>query len=288
MNIIQSLILGIVQGVTEFLPISSSGHLILAPKIFGWADQGLSFTVALHWGTLFGVVGYFYKDWIRMFHSSLRGVPTLWRNDAAISREEHHDDPRKKYGIASVAKLSRNDSKILWFIIIATIPGAIAGYFLEGMAETIFRSSTLVALTLIIAGLVLYFADVIGKKNRNVRDIGFKIALVIGLAQMLAIIPGVSRSGITISMALFLGLKRKDAARFSFLLATPIILGAGLIKIPDIISSGINMAFVVGFLASGISGFLAVKWLLKYVEGRSYLAFVIYRIILGAGILFFL
>lgn len=265
MDIFQSLILGIIQGITEFLPISSSGHLILAPKIFGWIDQGLSFTVALHWGTLFGVIGYFYRDWLQIFSFAFR--------------------KNKKVLTVVSTKVSTFNNNILLFIIVATIPGAIAGYFLEDLAETIFRNPILVASTLIGAGVILYFADRFGKKYHKINNITLKTALIIGFAQALAIVPGVSRSGITISAALFLGLNRKDSAHFSFLLAAPIILGAGLIKISDIISSGIDAAFIVGFLASAVAGFLSIKWLLKYVESRSYFIFVVYRMVLGALIL---
>ena len=261
MDIFQSIILGITQGITEFLPISSSGHLILIPKIFGWQDSGLSFTIALHWGTLFGVIGYFYKDWLKIFKN-------------AFIRADNTNES--------------NQNKILYFIAIATIPGALAGYFFENYAETIFRNSTLVSITLIAAGIILFISDVTGKKIRQINSITLKSAIIIGFAQALAIIPGVSRSGITIAAALFLGLSRNDAARFSFLLATPIILGAGLIKLPSILNSGIDSIFIAGFLSSAIAGFLSIKWLLKYLQTKSYFIFVIYRIILGIIFLLFI
>lgn len=259
MNIFQSIILGITQGITEFLPISSSGHLILVPKIFGWDDPGLSFTVALHWGTLFGVIGYFYKDWLKIFKNALNP------NNA-----------------------TDNNNKILYFIAIATIPGAITGYFLKNAAETIFRSSILVSIALIAAGAILYFADKFGKKNREIKNITLKAAIIIGIMQAIAIIPGVSRSGITIAAALFWGFSGKESAYFSFLLATPIILGAGLVKLPDILNSGIDAAFIAGFLSSAIAGFLSIKWLLKYVQTKSYFIFVIYRVMLGILFLIFI
>lgn len=260
MSIIQSSILGLIQGVTEFLPISSSGHLIIMPKFFGWNDPGLSFTIALHWGTLAGVIGYFYKDWLRLFKNAFAFL-----------------NNRNNYNAKS--------DKTLFLIIVATIPGAIAGYFLEDFAETVFRSPLLTATSLIIAGLILYAADSFGKKHKEIGHITIKAALFIGIAQILAIIPGVSRSGITISAALLLGLNRKESATFSFLLATPIILGAGLIKSPDIINNGINMAFMAGFLSSAVAGFLSIKWLLKYIQNNNYSIFTIYRIILGIIIL---
>lgn len=261
MGIFQSIILGITQGITEFLPISSSGHLILVPRIFGWNDPGLSFTIALHWGTLFGVIGYFYKDWLKIFKNTF---------------------------IHSGDSTNNNQDKILYFILIATIPGALAGYFLENSAETIFRNPILVSIALIVAGIILYIADKFGKKNRETHNITLKTALLIGLAQALAIVPGVSRSGITITAALFLGLSRKDAASFSFLLATPIILGTGLIKLPDILNSGIDSVFIAGFFSSAIAGFFSIKWLLKYVQTKSYFIFVIYRVILGLIFLIFI
>ena len=261
MDLLQSIILGIIQGITEFLPISSSGHLILIPKIFGWNDPGLSFTVALHWGTLFGIIGYFYKDWLKIFKNAF---------------------------VHSGDSIGNNQDKILYFILIATIPGALAGYFLEGKAETIFRNPILVSVALIAAGIILFVSDTTGEKNRQINSITLKSAILIGIAQAIAIIPGVSRSGITIAAALFLGLSGKDAARFSFLLATPIILGAGLIKLPDILNSGIDGIFIAGFMSSAIAGFLSIKWLLKYLQTKNYFIFVIYRIILGILFLIFI
>ncbi|OWK27337.1 MAG: undecaprenyl-diphosphatase UppP [Parcubacteria group bacterium GW2011_GWA2_38_13b] len=261
MGIIQSIILGITQGITEFLPISSSGHLILIPKIFGWNDPGLSFTIALHWGTLFGVIGYFYKDWLKIFKNAF---------------------------IYSDNSIDNNQNKILYFIIIATIPGAFAGYFLESKAETIFRNPILVSVTLIVAGIILFISDIMGEKNRQISSITLKSAVLVGLAQAIAIVPGVSRSGITIAAAMFLGLSRKDSAHFSFLLATPIILGAGLVKLPDILNSGVDNIFIAGFLFSAIAGFFSIKWLLKYVQTKNYFIFVIYRIILGMVFLIFI
>lgn len=261
MDLSQSIILGITQGITEFLPISSSGHLILVPKIFGWNDPGLSFTVALHWGTLFSVITYFYKDWVKIFKNAF----------VHADNTDHN-----------------NQNKILYFIAIATIPGALAGYFLENFAETIFRNTALVSYALIAAGIILYFADKLGAKNRETHDITLKTALIIGLSQALAIIPGISRSGITITAALFIGLSGKDAAHFSFLLATPIIMGAGIIKLPDIFNSGIDGLFIAGFLSSAIAGFLSIQWLLKYAQTKSYFIFAIYRLLLGLMFLIFL
>ena len=246
-SLFQSLILGIVQGLTEFLPISSSAHLILIPRLFGWEDQGLSFDVALHLGTLVAVLAYFWRDILEI--------------------------------------LTSKDRKTLFFLIVATIPGAIAGFLLEHKAETVFRSPQLIAWTLILMGAALGLADWLGKEDKTMADLTFKIALIIGLSQSLALIPGVSRSGITIMTALFLGLKRREAARFSFLLSAPIIAGAGILKLKTILHSPDHLSLGIGFLAAALSGFLAIWAIMKYVQTRRYTPFVIYRWILGLFVL---
>ncbi len=269
MEIIQSIILGVVQGVTEFLPISSSGHLILIPNIFGWEDQGLAFDVALHWGTLVAILVYFRKDWMKIFRESY-----LLKNI--------------KHQILSIKQNSKLSNDPLFIIIIATIPGGIVGLLLSNCAETVFRNPLIIAGTLLIGAALLFYADKTGKKKSDLKNLSLRIGVIIGLFQALAIVPGVSRSGITITVALLLGMKRTDAARFSFLLSTPIILGAGIKEFPSLLESGLDTTILIGVLVSAVSGYLTIKYMLKYLENKGYNIFVGYRVVLALVILFFL
>jgi len=261
-NIFQSAILGILQGAGEFLPISSTAHLTLAPYFFHWKDPGLSFDVALHLGTLIAVVGYFWRDWMEIFKLTLENL------------SQKSKVKNKKYG-----------SNILYFIILATIPGVLAGYFLENKAETVFRNPSLIASALALAGVILYLADRYAKQEQGTEGINLKKSLVIGLAQAVAIIPGISRSGATITAGLFTGLDRKSAARFSFLLSTPIIFGAVALKLPQLLAGRVDAGIIVGVLTSALSGYLAIKYLLKFVENSSYKVFVWYRLVLALAII---
>lgn len=258
MDILQSIILGIVQGLGEFLPISSTAHLILVPFFTGWKDPGLSFDVAMHAGTLFAVIIYFWSDWTEILKIAFLG---------------------KKY------QSNKYNSNILWLLVIGTIPGAVIGFFLEDAVDGIFRSSYLIAGTLAVFGLILFLLDKYATHKRELDKIGLKDVLIIGLAQAVAIIPGVSRSGATISAGLALGLSRVSAARFSFLLSTPIILGATLSQIPDLIEGGINSGIILGVIVSAVSGYLAIKYLIKFVENYSYRVFFWYRLILALVII---
>lgn len=251
MNILQSIILGLAQGLGEFLPISSSGHLVILPWLFNFKDPGLAFDVALHWGTLIAVLAYFGKDWVRLL-SSLFG---RGQNDSI-----------------------KQDRKMLGMIIIASIPGALFGYLLDDWAETSFRAPLLIAGTLAIMGLILGWSDKVGKKERNFETIGLGDSILIGISQAIAIIPGVSRSGATISMALFRNINREAAARFSFLLSTPIIFGAGLVKVPELVNEGITSGIIIGTFIAALSGFLSIKYLLRYIQTKNYRPFVWYRI----------
>ncbi len=258
MDFIQAIVLGLVQGLGEFLPISSSGHLVLVPWIFNWKDPGLAFDVALHFGTLIAVLWYFKKDWFHIF------------------------DEARKNGVKNMNK------SLLFFILIATIPGVIFGLLFNDYAETIFRNPAIVASTLVIGGILLYFVDKRMNHQKNLELINWKVALLIGIAQAVAIVPGVSRSGATITMALAFGFSRKDSARFSFLLSTPIILGAVILKANDFIRDGLTVESVVGMLVAGISGYLAIAFLIKFVEKTSYAVFFWYRLALAVVIVLFL
>jgi len=249
----RAIALGILQGLGEFLPISSSGHLIVVPWLMGWPDSGLAFDVALHLGTLVAVALAFWRDWVRLLGAGFRGL-------------------------VSGRLLADADSRLLVYLALASVPGAIAGLLLEHRAETAFRSPGLVALMMALMGLVLWAAD--GKAGRGAEPdvVSFRDAMLIGLAQALAIVPGTSRSGATISMALFLGHRREAAARFSFLLALPITAGAALVKVPHLLRDGGDHGPVLaGMLAAAASGLLAIRFLLSYVRTRTYVPFVMYR-----------
>lgn len=258
MEISQAIILGIIQGLTEFLPISSSGHLVLVPWFLNWEDPGLSFDVALHLGTLVAVVGYFWRDWIGIFSSFFCKNETKKASNQQVY-------PRS----------------LLWMILIATIPGIFAGYFLNEQAETFFRNPYLIAMALVVFGTLLFWADKRSRQTRTIKEISLKDSLIIGFAQSIAIIPGVSRSGITITAGLQQGLKRKEAARFSFLLSTPIIFGAAAYQSKDLITSGIGLVQIMGIVASAVSGYIAIFWLIRFVEKASYRVFFWYRLFIG-------
>ena len=253
MSTLQAAILGLVQGLGEFLPISSSAHLVLIPWLFKWNDPGLTFDIALHIGTLIAVAIYFWKDWLKLITKGLTDIRST-------------------------------EGKLFWYLVAATIPGAVVGFLLEKKAETIFREPVLIATMLILLGVLLYWADRKSVKHIEMNRITFRTSLFIGLSQALAIIPGVSRSGITMTMGLLMGLTREGAARFSFLLAAPIIFGAALVKLPFLISnpSIITINFIIGILVSFVIGILSIGFLLRYVQTRNFLPFAWYRFILGS------
>jgi undecaprenyl-diphosphatase len=249
-SVFQAIILGIVQGLTEFLPVSSSAHLILVPWLLKWQeDPGLAFDVVLHLGTLLALLVFYWREWLEM-------VLSLFNGDRVRRR-------------------------LLFLLIIASVPGALIGVLLEKQAETIFRSPLLIASTMATLGLFLWAADAIGSKKRKIGDLTLLDALLIGLSQALAIIPGVSRSGATITTARMLGIERADAANFSFLMATPIIAGAGLLESRKFFHSGITAQLGWGFAASAVFGLIAIVWLLSYVRTHTYRPFALYRIALA-------
>ena len=260
MTVFQALVLGILQGLAEFLPISSSAHLALAPWLFGWPDPGLSFDVALHFGTLVAVLWYFRREWISLLVAA---------RDIVVQRRVDTEAQRR-----------------VIFLIIATIPGALAGLALEKYAESTFRQPRLVAIALIVMGVVLWLIDRFAAQDRTLADMTWTDALAIGLAQMFAIIPGVSRSGSTITAGRALKLSRESAAVFSFLMSMPIIAAAAVLKMPEALREhGLSAPMVVGILASALSGWLAITVLLRLVVRHSYGIFAVYRVLLGVGIL---
>lgn len=272
MTIFQAVILGLIQGLTEFLPVSSSGHLVLVPYIFNWPAHDVSFDVALHFGTALAVLLFFYKDWLTML-SSLK--------DDLMENKLKADNLLNK-------DVVRPDTYQLLTILIVSLPVGVVGILFENIIEDLFRNPASVALMLIVVSFVMLLADWFYKKSslKHKSQINFSDALIISLSQILALIPGTSRSGITISTGLFKGITREAVARFSFLLATPIILGATLIKLPDLLSGAENtLSILIGILVSFISGLFAINFLLKYLKQKDLTLFVIYRVILGIIIL---
>jgi undecaprenyl-diphosphatase len=251
MSAAQAVALGVLQGLGEFLPISSSGHLVVLPWLLGWADHGLAFDVAMHLGTLIAVLYAFAGDWVRILMSAAQGVMT--------------------------GRPGEGEGRLLWLLMLASVPGAVAGLALGDAVETSFRSPLLVAGTMAGMGAVLLAADRRAGSGDEGRKVTVMDAVLIGAAQATAIIPGVSRSGATISMALFLGFRREEAARFSFLLSTPIILGAALIKAPELLRAPDKGDILIGMVAAGLVGLAAIRVLLAYVRTRNYLPFVYYR-----------
>jgi undecaprenyl-diphosphatase len=251
MSIFQSIVYGIVQGITEFLPISSTAHLVLVPWFFGWKDPGIVFDIALHVGTAIAVILFFIKDWIILIR-------------------------------AGFTRPKSDDGKLFWFLVIATIPGGLTGIFLDKYMENI-RNPLLIGIVLIVFGIVLYLADKIGKNKIELKNIGLIRSLGVGFSQALAIIPGISRSGVTMSTGRFLGVTRESIAKFTFLLSGPIILADGLYHVKDLKSVPIDkIPLITAILTSAIVGALSIKFLLSYLRKWGFGLFAIYRFALGA------
>jgi undecaprenyl-diphosphatase len=263
--IFQALVIGIVQGLTEFLPISSSGHLILVPYLLGWTDpflNSLAFSVMLHMGTLVALLVYFWHDWARLVPAGL----------AALRDRSFQGDP---------------DRRMAWLIAATLPPAVVLGVLLNDFFEEKVRQPLLVAAMLVVGAAILWLADRAGRKSEPIERLGFRGAFGIGCAQALALVPGISRSGISISAGLGLGLTREAATRFSFLMATPVIAGAGLFELKKLVSgqvaSDVNAgAIAIGFLAAVVAGFAAIHVLLRFVRGHPMTVFVVYRILLAA------
>lgn len=259
MTLFQALVLGLVQGLSEFLPISSSAHLALTPWVFGWPAPGLAFDVALHLGTLIALVWFFWQEWIRLARS-------LW----GILRKRRVE--------------TEGERRVVW-VIVATIPGALAGYLLQDYAKTVFRTPALIGVMIIVMGIVLWAVDRFARYDRALETMTLKDAVIIGLAQMFAIVPGVSRSGSTITAGRAMAFSREGAAVFSFLMSLPIISAAVVFEGRHAVEHGITMPLVVGVAASAVSGWLAISVLLKFIARNSYGVFAVYRFIVGAAVL---
>lgn len=254
MSYLEATVYGCLQGLTEFLPVSSSAHLALTPWLLGWKDQGLSFDVALHLGTLAALLIYFRRDWLDLITGAL-----------ADSRGPQ--------------------ARLLAWMALATVPAAAAGLIFEKQIEALFRDPSRVALSLIVFGLLMEAADRLGRKEKGLLDAGGREVLGVGLAQALALMPGVSRSGVTITAALALGLKRDAAARFSFLLGSPIILGAGLLKIRHLEAADLTGPFLWAVAVSALSGLAAVRFFIERLGRTGLTPYTVYRVIVGVAIL---
>lgn len=269
MQLLQSVALGVIQGLGEFLPISSSAHLILVPKIMNWEDFGQAFDVSLHLGTLAAVTVYFREDIIKLSRAFVDSIKT-----------------RSLFGTF--------ESRLCWYIIFATIPGAAAGKAFEDVIENSVRGSVnLISALLIVMGFILLAADRHGKKTLGLEGLTLKNAMIIGLAQAFALVPGFSRSGVTITAALLMGFSSDAAARFSFLLSIPIITGAGALKGVKIAKAGLGTVsgaqFGAGVLSAAVVGYLAISFMLKFIRVKGFKAFALYRFAFGAfAILYFL
>ncbi len=256
MDLVQAVVLALVQGLTEFLPVSSSGHLVLAPVLLGWPDQGLAFDVAVHLGTLLAVLAYFRADLLAL----ARALP-------AAARGADHADAR-----------------LLRHLVVATVPVVLAGLLYKDWIEANLRSPLVIAWTMAGFGLVLGLSDYLGRRSRRLADLTWRGALLVGLAQALALVPGTSRSGVTMSAALLLGLTRVEAARFSFLLSIPTILAAGVLKGADLAAGGVvdGVAMAVGVVLSALSAYACIAVFLAAIERIGVWPFVVYRLALGA------
>jgi undecaprenyl-diphosphatase len=258
---IQALVMGLVQGLTEFLPISSSGHLVLVPWLFGWKDpflDSVAFSVVLHMGTLVALLVFFRRDWARLIPAGL----------AVIRDRSFRGDP---------------DRRLAWLLVVATIPAVAVGPIFEGTFEQLVREPAPVAVMLCVGAAILWLAERWGSKLREITSITFPESLGIGLAQVVALVPGISRSGVSISAGLFMGFNREAAARFSFLMATPVVGGAGVWEARKLITgeAGVNPSIsgvVIGFVAAALSGLLAIRFMLEFLRRQPVYAFVVYRV----------
>ena len=261
---LQALVLGAIQAFAEFLPISSSGHLIVGPALLGWPEHGLSFDVALHVGTALALLAYFWREWVALITAFARGL-------------------------TSAEARGSIEWRLCWMLLLGSIPAGIFGVLFEAQIESALRSPVQVAVLLIVFAAVLWVADRWGRQARKLEDLTWRDALFIGAAQVLALAPGVSRSGITLSAGRVLGFERADAARFSFLLATPVILGAGVLALVKIARQGLppgeGLAFLIGMATSAVLGVVVIGAVLSYLQRHTVTVFVVYRIVAGLLIL---
>ena len=264
MPLYQAIVLAIIQGLTEFLPVSSTAHLTLFPWFLGWKDPGLTFDVALHAGTLVAVLVYFWRLWVDML---LAAAGQGKRSTAEIEEK----------------------SKLFWYLVIGTIPGGIAGYLFEHAAEEQLRRPMIIGVAMIVVALLMWAGERFSRREEGLGQVTFPDSIVVGAAQAFAVIPGVSRSGVTMTAGLFRNMTRETAARFSFLLSTPLIAGAALKKGLKIRHEGLptemKLPFVVGIVVSGLVGYVVIAWLIRYLERRTFRVFIVYRLALGVVVI---
>ncbi len=261
-DVLQVTLLALIQGLTEFLPVSSSAHLILPAALLGWEDQGLAFDMAVHLGTLLAVICYFRRD----LQAILLGM------------------------LVQIGTGKRSESGTLgWHLVLATVPVLVGGFLLQDLVATTLRSVTVIALATIVFGVLLWVADRASAGSRTLMQLDWKISLLIGLAQVLALVPGTSRSGITMTAALFCQLDRQAAARFSFLLSIPVIAGAAVLMVADLLAApAVNWAeLVYATLVAALTAFACIHWFLKLITRLGFLPFVLYRLFLGSILLLF-
>ncbi|MCX8074761.1 MAG: undecaprenyl-diphosphatase UppP [Clostridia bacterium] len=264
MDIFQAIVLGIIQGIGEFLPISSSAHLIIVPYLFNWSEHSLAFDIALHFGTLIAVLSVFWQDWLNLFKGAY---------DSAVKRKKSFN------------------GKMFWYIVAATIPGALVGKLFESQIESVLRNSpVIIALALGIMGIAIYLGDKYAErkfKNKEVEyeKLTLKQTFLIGISQAFAVIPGFSRSGTTILTARLMGVSREAAAKFTFLLSVPVIFGATVLKFDEFLKY-FSLELIIGVLVSAIVGILSIKFLLKFIKKNDFAIFGIYRIVLALIVLF--
>lgn len=281
MPIYQAVVLAIVQGVAEFVPVSSSGHLIIVRRLLGWNELSpaheLTFDVALHFGTLLSVLFYFRRTWFQIVRAAFGGKVVRFSeansSDANLTLQEQRDE-----------------RMLLWYLAIGTIPGAIAGKLLEHSAEDYFREHiVLIAGALIAVALLMWAGEKVSRLDKPLTRISFADSLIVGVAQAFALIPGVSRSGSTITAGLFRNMTREAAVRFSFLLSTPLIAGAALLKAHEMhkegLPAGMHAPFLVGIIVSALVGYAAIAWLIRYLQSNSLRVFIVYRIVVGVSVI---
>jgi undecaprenyl-diphosphatase len=261
MSLFQALILGIVQGLTEYIPVSSSGHLVLVPWLLGWPDAPFTFEVLVQWGTLVGVFIYFWRDILEITQGVIQGL-------------------------IKGQPMGTFEAKLGWLVALATFPAVLFGLLFKDFFESFFSAPIYVGILLGLSAIILVVAERFGSRQRELESVGWLDAIIIGFWQVLALVPGVSRSGATISGGMLRGFDRLAAARFSFLMSVPALSGAGVVAMKDLLESGKLMdelpALTVGFVAAAISGYFCIRWLLGYLQGHSLYAFAAYRVVLSA------
>lgn len=273
MDFFQAVVLGLLQGATEFLPVSSSGHLVLVPWLLRWPPPGLVFDAVVHWGTALAVIIYFWDEWVTIIRSALLSLAGTRLRSIRLPED------------ATPGENGAGSGLLAWLILLGTVPGVLAGYFLEDFFEGMFARPAAAASFLLVTAILLAVSEGLGRRERDLEALMWLDALMIGVGQALAILPGISRSGATIAAGLTRGLKREPAAHFSFLLATPIILGAGLLKVIELAQMGRLMAeapvLVTGFVVAALTGFVCIHLLLRYLQRHRLYPFAIYCALFG-------